>query len=297
MDPSARNTLFFQANFQISSLFLLDFQGVLNRGRYRFTNSRFANSGFTDSCFTNPHCANFPFCQPDENSLIFFPFHQLSCFLSSDTFSFSESVSQSKVHFVRQASAVICTGPDLWSVLEWSFDCTFHASFNHDDESKSVTGLWRAQVQDDLGTNSGYTGELGTYKFIITGETGQTIHCFHNSQVVGRSRSWQNGMPPFPSPSPPQRKKDWFCYTTLNLCVGYVCFIVGVPVCMRRQCMQLLSPCLHTLSYIHVQCYLPFWQLYQDFRNFSNGVCHVRKMLSIAFCFFLKHPSARCSSF
>ena len=69
----------------------------------------------------------FPFRQPDENSKIPFPIRYLSYALFSDTYSFSESVSQSvgfsysspvsgllqEVHFVCQASAVMVTDPDL----------------------------------------------------------------------------------------------------------------------------------------------------------------------------------------
>ena len=33
-----------------------------------------------------------------------------------------------------------------------------------------------------------------------------------------------------------------------------------------------VSPHLYVLSYIQVRCYLPFWQLHSNFRNFSNGL-------------------------
>lgn len=46
----------------------------------------------------------------------------------------------------------------------------------------------------------------------------------------------------------------------------------------ERHASAAVFPQLRILSYIQVQCYLPFWPLRYDFGKFSDGVCHVVKI-------------------
>ena len=109
-------------------------------GRYRFAKSRFADSHFATHTAVKlgSHFSNCP--------MVF-----LQTLLQFQ--SISQSVGQAVRRFFTLSSsltsrtpfpspnAVLGTGPDLWTLSDWSLNCLRHARRHHDAESGSVTGL------------------------------------------------------------------------------------------------------------------------------------------------------------
>ena len=52
----------------------------------------------------------------------------------------------------------------------------------------------------------------------------------------------------------------------------------SIMLCYVTLCTTLF-PHLYLLSYIHAQCYLPFWHLHSEFVDFNNRVCRVMKSI------------------